>query len=165
MIQTPEPLSYYIKSDRSAGRLLSPLAGRGVCAKRSTGFGFRDILMRGSRPYETNRSRTLRKNQTSAEKRLWEKLRGRKLNGYKFVRQEPVGPYFADFLCRERALVVEVDGATHSTEEEIAHDQRRDRFLEAEGLRIVRVTNEAVFNEIDGVCETILAAIEGRLTV
>jgi very-short-patch-repair endonuclease len=121
--------------------------------------------MRGSRLFETIRSRTLRKDQTSAEKRLWEKLRGRRLSGYKFVRQEPVGPYFVDFLCRERALVVEVDGATHSTEEEIAYDQRRDRFLDAEGFRIVRVTNEAVFTEIDGVCETILAAIEGRSTV
>lgn len=87
--------------------------------------------MRGSRLYETSRSRELRQEQTSSEKLLWGKLRGRRLCGYEFVRQEPIGPYFVDFLCREHALVIEVDGATHSTEEEINRDKRRERFLES----------------------------------
>ncbi len=121
--------------------------------------------MRGLRLHETARSRALRKNQTSAEKRLWERLRGRRLKGFKFVRQEPVGPFFVDFVCRERALVVEVDGATHSTEEEIISDKRRECFLKAKGFSIVRMTNEEVFTNIDGVCETILVAIEGRTTL
>ena len=77
--------------------------------------------MRGLRLHETRRSRELRRAETPAEKLLWGKLRARRLCGYKFVRQEPIGPYFADFLCREHALVVEVDGATHSAEDELAH--------------------------------------------
>ncbi|HYA80604.1 MAG TPA: endonuclease domain-containing protein, partial [Methylocystis sp.] len=90
--------------------------------------------MRGLRLHETRRSRELRRAETPAEKLLWAKLRARRLCGYKFVRQEPIGSYFADFLCREHALVVEVDGATHSTDEELAHDRRRTRYLEQQGL-------------------------------
>ena len=115
--------------------------------------------MRGIRLHETFFSRKLRKSQTSAEQRLWAKLRGRRLGGYKFVRQEPVGPYFVDFICRERAFIVEVDGATHSTAEELAYDKRRTGFLHDAGFRIARVTNDDVFANVDGVCETILARI------
>jgi very-short-patch-repair endonuclease len=86
--------------------------------------------LRGLRITETRRARSLRRTQTPAEARLWSKLRNRGLAGHKFVRQEPVGPYFADFLCRERALIVEVDGAAHSTSEELTQDARRTRFLE-----------------------------------
>ena len=88
-------------------------------------------LLRGLRISETRRARGLRRAQTPTEARLWSELRNRGLAGHKFVRQEPIGPYFADFLCRERALIVEVDGATHSTDEELAHDTRRTRFLKA----------------------------------
>lgn len=120
--------------------------------------------MRGSRLHETFFSRELRKARTSAEQRLWAKLRNRRLGGYKFVRQEPIGPYFVDFVCRKQALIVEVDGATHSTDDEIAYDIRRESFLHETGFRIVRVTNEDIFANLDGVCETILAAVEGRRT-
>ena len=100
--------------------------------------------------------------QTSAEARLWSKLRNRGLAGHKFVRQEPIGPYFADFLCRERALIVEVDGATQSTEEELAQDARRSRFLEEKGYTVLRVLNTEVMTELDGVLETIFLALEKR---
>ena len=73
--------------------------------------------MRGLRLAETQLSRQLRRSQTEAERKLWHRLRNRGLCGFKFVRQEPVGSYFADFLCREKALIVEVDGATHSSAE------------------------------------------------
>ena len=76
------------------------------------------------------------------------------------MRQEPVGPYFADFMCREHRLIVEVDGATHSTTEEIAHDRFRQRGLEEAGFRVLRVTNDDVYSNLDGVCETILHALE-----
>ncbi len=85
------------------------------------------------------RARGLRREQTEAEKKLWGYLRDRRLNGHKFVRQEPVGPYFADFLCRERRLIVEVDGATHSGVDEIASDDRRTRFLESKGYQVLRI--------------------------
>ena len=98
--------------------------------------------MRGSRISETRRARTLRRNQTAAESQLWRALRGRGLGGFKFVRQEPVGPYFADFACREQRLIVEIDGATHSADVELRRDLRRAGFLRAQGYRVVRVTNE-----------------------
>ena len=121
--------------------------------------------MRGLRPYETRRARSLRRAETEAERRLWRRLRGRGLNGLKFVRQELIGPYFADFVCREEKLVVEVDGATHATDEEIAGDERRSAFLASLGYRVVRVVNDDVYSNIEGALETILAAIERRSTL
>jgi very-short-patch-repair endonuclease len=64
------------------------------------------------------RARELRRDAPIAERKLWEQLRNRNLDGLKFVRQEPIGPYVADFVCRDIKLVVEVDGGTHSTEHE-----------------------------------------------
>jgi len=121
--------------------------------------------MRGLRTFETNRARNLRRAQTEAERQLWLRLRSRGLNGFKFVRQEPIGPYFADFACREEMLVVEVDGATHSSELEIAHDERRANSLSLHGYRIVRVGNDEVYRNMDGVLETILAALQRRSTL
>jgi very-short-patch-repair endonuclease len=123
---------------------------------------FKEDIMRGLRLFERNRSRDLRRGQTPAEQKLWRKLRGRQLGECKFVRQEPIGPYFADFLCREQRLIVEVDGATHSTEEELAHDARRTKFLAREGYRILRVTNDEVFNNLDDVCETIFMTLQAK---
>ena len=76
------------------------------------------------------------------------------------MRQEPIGPYFVDFLCREHRLIVEVDGATHSTNEELGGGRFRQRRLEEEGFRVLRVTNQDVYSNLDGVCETILHAIK-----
>jgi very-short-patch-repair endonuclease len=105
------------------------------------------------------RARELRKNDTEAERRLWEALRARRLGGYKFVRQLPLEPYIADFACRQDKLIVEIDGATHSSDEELAYDSRRTRILERQGWRILRATNHDVFTNRDGVCETILMAL------
>ncbi len=80
--------------------------------------------MRGLPMHEVKRARELRRAETSAEAKLWNHLRARRLNGFKFVRQEPIGPYFADFVCREEKLIVEVDGATHGMPEEIAAGTR-----------------------------------------
>jgi very-short-patch-repair endonuclease len=77
------------------------------------------------------------------------------------VRQHPIGPYFSDFLCRERRLIVEVDGATHSTNEEQAYDARRTAFLEEAGYRVLRIANAEVFQSIESVSNTILSALEG----
>jgi very-short-patch-repair endonuclease len=111
---------------------------------------------------EVRRARALRREQTSAEARLWSKLRNRRLAGYKFIRQAPIGPYFVDFVCRESLLVVEVDGATHSTNEELRRDARRTAFLESEGFAVLRVQNEELFRRLDDVIETILAALSAR---
>jgi very-short-patch-repair endonuclease len=107
-------------------------------------------------------ARALRRDETSAEALLWSRLRARRLNGFKFVRQAPVGPFIVDFLCREARLVVEVDGATHSEDREVAYDRRREAALAADGHCVVRVQNDDVYRRLDAVLETILAALEGR---
>ncbi len=108
----------------------------------------------------TRRARSLRRAPSEAEKRLWGFLRDRRLNDFKFVRQAPLGPYFADFLCRERRLIVEVDGVTHGEDHQISHDARRTQYLESQGYRVLRVWNIEVFTNLDGVLTTILMALE-----
>jgi very-short-patch-repair endonuclease len=98
----------------------------------------------------------LRQNETLPEKKLWEALRNRNCGGFKFVRQTPIGSYIADFACRDKKLIVELDGWTHSTPEELGHDARRTAFLNAEGYRIVRFTNEAAMQGMDGLLTLIL---------
>jgi very-short-patch-repair endonuclease len=88
---------------------------------------------------------------------LWERLRSRRLHGIKFVRQLAVGPFIADFACRERRLILEVDGATHSTDEEIARDCRRDDILSRASWNVVRVSNHDVLTLMDSVLENILS--------
>jgi len=95
----------------------------------------------------------LRRALTKQEFLLWRRLRNRQLEGFKFVRQEPIGPYYADFACRERKLIVEVDGSQHL---ESATDRRRDKLLAKLGYRTVRVWNNEVLNNIDGVLEMLL---------
>jgi len=92
---------------------------------------------------------------------LWLELKARKLGGYRFTRQLPIGPYFADFACREKWLVIEVDGHQHADN---SYDRRRDDFMRAEGYSILRIWNHDVLRHRTSVCETILAALDGRLT-
>jgi very-short-patch-repair endonuclease len=93
-------------------------------------------------------SRRLRVNQTDVEKVLWIKLRNRQLDGHKFVRQEPIGRYICDFVCREKRLVVEVDGGQHA---ESARDKVRDAFLVEQGYRVLRFWNNEVLSNTNGV--------------
>ena len=109
------------------------------------------------------RARSLRREQTAAEAKLWSSLRGNRLGEHKFRRQVPVGPFIADFLCRERMLIVEVDGATHSSDEEIAFDARRTGYLKTEGYRVLRVLNDDVYRQLDDVLNGILLALDGDM--
>ena len=119
----------------------------------------REKSLRGLRIIETRRARALRRDAPSAERIVWRHLRNRRLGGWKFVRQEPIGPYFADFVCREKMLVVEIDGATHSTDVEIASDARRTAFLEAQGFRVMRFINAQIYENADGALEEILRVL------
>lgn len=92
-----------------------------------------------------------RRNMTEAEVLLWTFLRRKQLRGDGFRRQHPIGPFIADFACVRATLVVEVDGATHWTAEQLAKDAHRTSFLEQAGWTVVRVTNEDVFKNLDGV--------------
>ena len=115
--------------------------------------------MRGPDRHHLPRAKVLRRSSTRAEARLWEQLRSKRLGGVKFVRQHPIGPYFADFACRTRMIVIEVDGATHSTDAERAYDRRRTAFLEQLGYRVLRFGNEEVLNGMDGVLSLISGAL------
>lgn len=101
-------------------------------------------------------ARRLRRDATSAEKLLWRALRGKQLEGFRFRRQVPLAGYVADFACHEARLVVEIDGATHSTDAELAHDARRQSALEAAGYVVLRVYNTDVYEQIDSVVDAIL---------
>ena|SRR5579862_4142415 len=118
--------------------------------------------MRGICIPETKRARLLRRASTDAERKLWRALRGRSLSGHKFVRQERIGPYYADFACRESKLLIEIDGATHSTDEEIAKDRARTLFMERRGYRVIRFSNIEVYEQIDRVCDAIAVALDNR---
>jgi very-short-patch-repair endonuclease len=98
----------------------------------------------------------LRRNETQVEAKLWEVLRARRLGGHRFVRQFPIGPYSADFACREAALVVEVDGSQHA---ESPRDMVRDNFLSQQGYSVLRFWNTDVLLHPFSVAETILAAL------
>ena len=110
--------------------------------------------MRGAKVTKTAAARRLRKNLTFAERKLWKYLRTRGLGGFKFFRQEPIGPYIVDFVCREKRLVV-VDGGQHATS---PRDAIRDRRLADHRYRVLRFWNNEVLGNIEGVWDTIFAA-------
>ena len=99
-------------------------------------------------------ARELRQEMTPAEKLLWSHLRNKQLNGLKFRRQHPLGPFVADFYCAERRLVVEIDGDIHDLQPE--RDAARTEQFEQYGYHVIRFRNEQVLNNI----ESVLRAIE-----
>jgi len=103
----------------------------------------------------------MRQDGTREEALLWIELKAKRLGGHHFVRQLPIGPYVADFACRRAKLIVEVDGSQHA---DSSRDRRRDEYLRSEGWSTLRFWNTDVQKQRRSVCETILAAVEGRLT-
>ena len=98
---------------------------------------------------------------TYTEVRLWLKLKGRQLDGWKFRRQTPIGQYIVDFYCPAARLVVELDGASHDFEDQADDDDRRQAWLESKGYRVLRFS--AYYPEddyLDGVWDTIQLALE-----
>lgn len=90
---------------------------------------------------------------TDPEVMLWSRLRRRLPNSPVFRRQHPLGPYILDVFCPAAGLVVEIDGHGHGEAEQIAHDQRRDRFLKARGLIVHRITASSVYRNVDEVAD------------
>ncbi len=101
-------------------------------------------------------ARELRKKETSAEFLLWGLLRSRQVLGVKFRRQHQFGNYVADFYCHEAKLVLECDGAAHEPNEQWHHDQNRDAYMIAQGLRVLRFTNEQILIETQKVLDEIV---------
>jgi very-short-patch-repair endonuclease len=104
------------------------------------------------------RAKELRQSQTPAEKKLWEILRNRKLAGYKFRRQHPLGPFIVDFFCDEARLVVELDGGVHNRQ--LGYDKARERWLEENGYKVLRFGNEMIEKDKEGIEANILIACE-----
>ena len=112
--------------------------------------------MRGRDERATGRARSLRRDLTKQEFLLWRRLRNRQLDGCKFVRQEPIGPFYADFVCREKRIIVEVDGGQHA---ENPKDAARDQYLSDAGYRVIRVWNNEVRENLDGVLQMLLSEL------
>ena len=108
--------------------------------------------MRGSNDRTIRLARRLRGNQTDAETVLWNRIRNRQIDGHKFVRQVPIASYICDFVCREKLMVIEVDGGQHA---ESAADAVRDGYLIAEGYRVLRFWNNDVLGNLEGVLTVI----------
>ncbi len=115
--------------------------------------------MRGAQKRTVDVERRLRRDSTKAEMKLWFALRDRRLAGFKFVRQEAIGPYIVDFVCREKNLIIEVDGGQHA---ESKRDRVRDNAFSEAGYRVLRFWNSDVLSNRDGVLTVILAKLEER---
>jgi very-short-patch-repair endonuclease len=115
--------------------------------------------VRGRGP-EIVRARELRKESTGPEKKLWETLRRKRVDGLRFRRQYPIGPYFADFVCLPARLIVEVDGGQHAdNDEQIRHDKARTAWLESQNFRVLRFWNLDVMDNLEGVIDRIADAV------
>ena len=106
------------------------------------------------------RARALRKRMSEGERKLWQALRERQMDGVRFRRQHPIGKYIADFVCLEKRLVVEVDGGQHTEDAQAAHDAERDRWLRAEGYCVLRFPTIEVSRNVNGVLDTIWAELQ-----
>jgi very-short-patch-repair endonuclease len=104
----------------------------------------------------TERARDLRSNMTEAEKRLWRYLRNRQLQGHKFYRQYPIPPYYVDFLCRDKKLIIEADGGQHS---ENRSDEKRTKYLENKEYKVLRYWNNDILENTEGVMKEILGVL------
>jgi very-short-patch-repair endonuclease len=98
-------------------------------------------------------ARKLRRNATEAEKLLWERLRGRRIEGVKFRRQQPIGPYVVDFVSFEKKLIIELDGGQHKIQKN--EDEKREKWFEQRGFRIFRFWNCDIFENFEGVLERV----------
>jgi very-short-patch-repair endonuclease len=104
-----------------------------------------------------DRARTLRRNMTDVEQKLWYRLRNRHLTGWKFRRQHEIDHYIVDFVCTDAMLIVELDGSQHA--EQVDYDTRRTRHLHALGYRVLRFWNNDVLTDTESVLEVILEAL------
>jgi len=110
-----------------------------------------------------DRSRTLRRKSTEAEKVLWRHLRANQL-GAKFRRQHPFDPFVLDFYCHEAKLAVELDGGGHAETGQMEHDRQRDRFLQENGIQVMRIWDGDALKNVQGVLEAIRQALTPALS-
>lgn len=120
------------------------------------------VMIRKHNKKLVSTAKTLRKNMTKEEKRIWYDF----LRSYpvRFIRQKIIGKYIVDFYCAKAKIVIELDGSGHYTEESISYDAQRTQFLNAFGLQVVRIPNSEVFDNFFGVCEYIDAIVKQSLS-
>ncbi|MBN2031006.1 endonuclease domain-containing protein [bacterium] len=111
-------------------------------------------------PKLKDRARKLRSSMTDAEVKLWQHLRMRQMAGVKFLRQRPMDNYIVDFYAPEANLVIEVDGGQHYEDDGLEYDEIRDAYLKGLNLKVLRVSNLDVINNIEGVVERIIQLVE-----
>ena len=111
-------------------------------------------------PEITQSARNLRRHMSGAEQRLWYLLRRRQLDGFRFRRQQPIGPFIVDFVCLKERLVVELDGGSHT--ETQGYDEVRTTWLEAKDYRVLRFWNNDVMGNQESVIDRILEALLQR---
>jgi very-short-patch-repair endonuclease len=115
-------------------------------------------------PRLTRFARSNRKDPTKSEAMIWADLRMRQL-GYRFRRQQPIGPCIVDFVCFSKKLVVELDGWTHGLEQNYEHDEARQQWLEDQGFVVLRFTDDEVMADRDGFGDAIFALLDGLPTI
>ena len=108
----------------------------------------------------TLRSRELRNNATVPERKLWQHIRNRQISGVRFNRQVPIDPFICDFVARTPKLIIELDGGQHAVR--TVEDERRTRFLESRGYRVLRFWNNDVLVNVEGVLSVICSALNDR---
>jgi very-short-patch-repair endonuclease len=107
------------------------------------------------KPGLTKTARLLRRKQTDAEKKLWQKLRSRQFEDSKFRRQQPMATYIVDFVSYEKQLVIELDGGQHNEKKVMEKDAEKTRWLERKGYRVLRFWDNEIMGNIEGVMEKI----------
>jgi very-short-patch-repair endonuclease len=113
-----------------------------------------------NKPNILRNARELHRPLTMTESKLWQRLRNNSLSGYKFRRQTPMGSYILDFCCFSTKLIIEIDGASH--DERLEYDEQRTKWLNEQGFKVIRFTNQAILQNLEGVLETILTECEKR---
>lgn len=121
---------------------------------------YNNNLHKNANPKLYEYGRMLRKETTEAEQKLWEHIRGKKLNGLKFRRQHPLHNYIADFYCHEKKLVIEIDGAVHTTKDNAEYDKGRTYELKELDVTVIRFWNDEVMNDIEAVLKKIIEKAE-----
>ena len=96
-------------------------------------------------------ARNLRKNSTIQERRLWNLLKNRQFHNLKFKRQQPIGDYIVDFICKEAKIIIEIDGGQHNEPENIEYDKTRTEYLNNLGYKVIRFWNNEIYENIEDV--------------
>jgi len=118
------------------------------------------VVKRVKDAQQISSARGLRRQQTEPERILWNKLRSLQLDGFKFRRQHPIGEYIVDFINLERKLILEIDGGHHNEEQIQEKDEKRTKWLEGEGYRVLRFWNNDVLTNTEGVFLSIIEALK-----